>query len=93
MDPKENGSLNIRRLFDFPVVEMNEQAPALTSADYENIVRSLDDVLAVFDRHTGKLNLTEIHTKSILAALRAEMLERQMISPQSLRNESGQGVQ
>jgi hypothetical protein len=35
----------------------------------------------VFERHTGKLNVTEIRTKSILTAIRAEMQERQRMNP------------
>jgi hypothetical protein len=60
---------------------MNELPPALNPTDYEGIVRCLDEALAVFERHTGKLNVTEIRTKSILTAIRAEMQERQRKNP------------
>lgn len=57
-------------------VEINERAPALKPTDYEAIVQCLEQALAVFDRRSGILNVTELRTKSILTTLRADLLHR-----------------
>ena len=55
---------------------MTDQFTSLTPAAIKDIVVHLDESIAVFDKYKGRMTATEIQVKSMLAALRRQMLEQ-----------------
>jgi hypothetical protein len=53
---------------------MQTKYPSLTKEDCSVMLTSLDETLAVFDRKQAVLSVSEIRVKSLLAALRHELL-------------------
>ncbi len=55
---------------------MTDQFTSLSPAAMRDILAKIDESLAIFERHSGRLHASEFHAKSMLLALRAQMMER-----------------
>jgi hypothetical protein len=55
---------------------MTDQFTSLSPAALRDIIANIDESLAVFGRHAGRLHATEFQAKNMLLALRARMVER-----------------
>jgi hypothetical protein len=55
---------------------MTDQFTSLTPAAIRDIVVHLDESIAVFDKYKGRMTASEIQVKSMLAALRRQLLEQ-----------------
>jgi hypothetical protein len=56
-------------------LRMQIKYPSLTKEDCAVMLANLDDSLAVFDRKQAVLSASELRVKSLLSALRNEMLQ------------------
>lgn len=55
---------------------MTDQFTSLSPAAIKDIIAHLDESLAVFDKYKGRMTASEIQVKSMLAALRRQLLEQ-----------------
>jgi hypothetical protein len=62
---------------------MTDQFTSLSPAALRDIIAKIDESLAVFERHSGRLHATEFQAKNMLLALRARMMERLQNHPES----------
>jgi len=54
---------------------MTDQFTSLTPAAIRDIISHLDESIAVFGKYKGRMTASEIQVKSMLAALRRQLLE------------------
>jgi hypothetical protein len=57
---------------------MQTKYPSLTKDDCEQMLVNLDESLAVFERKRVVLSASELRVKSLLSALRNEMLQHHL---------------
>ncbi len=55
---------------------MTDQFTSLTPAAIREIIAHIDESIAVFSKYTGRLTASEIQVKSMLTALRRQLLEQ-----------------
>jgi len=55
---------------------MTDQFTSLTPAAIKDIVGHLDESIAVFDKYKGRMTASEIQVKSMLSALRRQLIEQ-----------------
>jgi hypothetical protein len=55
---------------------MTDQFTSLTPAAIKDIIVHLEESIAVFDKYKGRMTASEIQVKSMLAALRRQLLEQ-----------------
>jgi hypothetical protein len=55
---------------------MTDQFTSLTPAAIKDIIVHLEESIAVFDKYKGRMTASEIQVKSMLSALRRQLLEQ-----------------
>lgn len=55
---------------------MTDQFTSLTPAAIKDIIAHLEESIAVFDKYKGRMTASEIQVKSMLSALRRQLLEQ-----------------
>jgi len=60
---------------------MTDQFTSLSPAAMRDIIAKIDESLAVFEQHTGRLHTSEFQAKTMLIALRTRMIERLQSHP------------
>lgn len=55
---------------------MTDQFTSLSPTALRDIIAKIDESLAIFERHSGRLHAAEFQAKNMLLALRSRMLER-----------------
>lgn len=55
---------------------MTDQFTSLTSAAIKEIISHIDNSLSVFDKYKGRMSVAELQVKSMLTALRRQMLDQ-----------------
>ncbi len=55
---------------------MTDQFASLSPTAIKDIIVHLDESIAVFEKYKGRLTASEIQVKSMLAALRRQLLEQ-----------------
>jgi hypothetical protein len=55
---------------------MTDQFTSLTATAIKEIVAHIDNSLAVFEKYRGRMSVPEVQVKSMLTALRKQMLEQ-----------------
>lgn len=55
---------------------MTDQFTSLTTAAIKEIISHIDKSLAVFEKYRGRMSVPELQVKSMLTALRKQMVEQ-----------------
>lgn len=55
---------------------MTDQFTSLTPAAIKEIITHIDESVAVFDKYRGRLSVPELQVKSMLMAMRRQLIEQ-----------------